>query len=236
MQFDNELLEGTLLRREQRFVADVALSSGEEISVHCANQGSLKSCSEPGSKVLVSPISNPRIKYQHQLEVIYSGETPVAVHAGRPAGIIAEAITQGRIPELAGYATLKRDNNRNRKTRIDLICQGNALRTCYLKIETVTLAEDGRAYFPDTRYPKPEQVMQDLTDLVREGNRVMFIFVVQRSDVEGFRLADRIDPTFAEAFRDAVARGVEAVCYKTEVSPEGIQLDRAIEVQLNEKG
>jgi sugar fermentation stimulation protein A len=235
MQFETTLIEGTLLRRDQRFVADIALKSGEEVSVHCANQGSLRSCNEPGSKVLLSELKSPRIKFRHQLEVIYSGTTPVGIHAGRPAGVVAEAIAQGQIPELAGYATLKRDNRKYKKTRTDLVVQGNTLRTCFLKVETVTMAEDGKAYFPDARYPNSQEIMQDLTDLVREGHRVMFVFVVQRADVETFRLADRIDSEFTAHFRDAVARGVETVCYRSHVSSEGISLDCPVPVDLSEE-
>src|SRR5688572_23714219 len=47
LRFEQPLLEGTLIRRK-RFIADVKLRSGEEITAHCANPGSMLGCSEPG--------------------------------------------------------------------------------------------------------------------------------------------------------------------------------------------
>lgn len=234
MRFEEPLIEGTLIRRERKFVADVLLSNGEELSVHCANPGSLMGCAEPGSKVLVSKQDNPRIKFTHQLEIIYAGRTPVAIHAGRPAAVVAEAISEGRIMELAGYAELRRDTSQNRRCRIDLIVKGNGLRPCYMRIENVTLGEDGVAYFPDTEYKDSANIMSELTNLVREGNRVMFMFVAQRADVERFKLADHIDPEFTQVFRDAVARGVETTCYRSKVTRRGIELDQRIEMDLSE--
>ena len=118
--------------------------------------------------------------------------------------------------------------------RIDYLVKGNGLRTCYMKVENVTLGEDGTAYFPDARFENAAAMMSELTNLVREGNRVMFMFVAQRADVERFRLADHIDPEFCQVFRDAVARGVETMCYRAKVTRKGIELDRKLEVDLEE--
>lgn len=234
MRFEEPLIEGTLLRRERKFVADVLLNDGQEVSVHLANAGSLLGCAEPGSKVLLSVHDNPRIKFKHQLEIVYAGRTPVAIHAGRPAAVLAEAIAQGKVPELAGYAALRRDGNRNRRFRLDLVVDGNGLRTCYMRIENVTLAQEGVAYFPDTHVENGAALMSELTNLVREGNRVLFVFLAQRNDVQSFRLADAIDPEFCQVFRDAVARGVETCAYRSKVTRRGIELDCKLDVELGD--
>ena len=39
MRFPDALLPGTLIKRYKRFLADVTLESGEEITAHCANPG-----------------------------------------------------------------------------------------------------------------------------------------------------------------------------------------------------
>ena len=59
----------------------------------------------------------------------------------------------------------------------------------------------------------------------------MFL-LVQRSDAEWFRPADHIDPDNALAFRDAVARGVEVLCYRAKVTRRGIELDKKLPVDL----
>ncbi|MEE8409956.1 MAG: DNA/RNA nuclease SfsA [Myxococcota bacterium] len=234
MRFDQPLIEGTLLKRYKRFLADVRLNNGSKITAHCANPGSMMGCSEPGSKVLLSVHDDPRRKFMHQLEIIYAGRTPVGVHTGRPNAVVAEAIEAGKVSELAGYATLRREVQVGRNCRIDLLLKGNGLRPCYVEVKNVTLAQDGVAYFPDAVTTRGVKHMVELTDLVREGNRAMVIFLAQRADVNQFRLADHIDPDFGQALRDAAARGVEVICYRAKVTRRGIALDTLLEVDLSE--
>jgi len=234
VRFEQTLIEGTLISRDKRFSAAVKLNNGEEIQAHCANAGSLIGCSEPGSKVLLSKHESAHSRYSHHLEIVYSGRTPVAIHAGRQAAVIAEAVTDARIPELAGYASLRRDTRGNRETRMDLVIEGNALRPCYMKIENVTCVEEGTSLFPDIVIDEGQQVMTDLTNLVREGNRAMIMLLVQRADAERFKLADKVDAEFTQAFRDAAARGVEVVCYRSRVTKRGIELDVPLPMDLAE--
>lgn len=41
MQFPSPLLEGVLVKRYKRFLADIQLSTGEFITAHCPNSGAL---------------------------------------------------------------------------------------------------------------------------------------------------------------------------------------------------
>ncbi|MEZ4273335.1 MAG: DNA/RNA nuclease SfsA [Myxococcota bacterium] len=234
MRFEQSLIEGTLLRRQKKFAADVKLNSGEEVTVHCAHPGSLSGCLEPGNKVLVSVQESAKSKFKHHLEIIYTGRTPVAIHSGRQATIVAEALGEAKILELAGYAKLRREAKGARNTRIDLVVEGNGLRACYMKIETVTLVQDGVSYFPDVVWEQGPEAMQDLTNLVREGHRAMIMFLITRADVERFRIAEHIDPDFVQAFRDAVARGVEPVAYRAKVSRRTVELDAPVTIDLSE--
>jgi len=235
MQFNQPLLEGTLLRRYNRFLADVKLNSGEEITAHCANTGSLLGCSEPGSKVLLSLISNPKRKFRHQVEIIYAGKIPVGVHNGRPSTLVAEALAQGKLAELAGYATLRRDAAYGRKGhRIDLLLEGNGLRSCYIRTKAVTHAHNGTAYFPDGPAHDELEDLTVLTDIVREGCRSLLFFVVNRADGEIFKPGDHLDGTYTEAFRDAHARGVEILCYRAKVSKQIMELDTRLPVDLKD--
>lgn len=234
MRFEQPLIEGTLIRRYKRFLADVRLDNGDEITVHCANPGSMMGCSDPGSKVLVSVHEDPRRKFKHQLEIIYAGRTPVGIHTGRPGAVVAEAIKDGRIPELAGYDSLKQNLRYSRSTRVDLLMTGNGLRPCHVIVKNVTLAYEGVAYYPDATCTDEIETLNDLTNIVREGNRAMLIFVAQRSDVGWFRPADHIDPDYSQAFRDTLARGVEVACYRAKVTRRGIELEQQLAVDLGE--
>lgn len=234
MRFDQPLVVGTLKARNKKFVAEVELDNGEAITARCANPGSMLGVYEPGSKALLSVHDDPRRKFKHQLEIIYAGRTAVGVHTGRPIHIVTEALQQGLIPELAGYAKMRRDVPFNRDSKISILLEGNGLRPCYVEVLNVTLADEKTAFFPDA----PDDIMIDrmveLTDLVREGNRAMIIYLAQRLDVERFRPADHIDPEFGQAYRDAVARGVETLGFRANVSREAIEFDERLIMDLDE--
>ncbi len=232
MRFEQPLIEGTLLRRRQKFQADIKLRTGDEITAHCAHSGNMTGCSDPGSRVLVSVHEDPRRRFKHQVEIVYAGRTPIGIHAGRPGDVLFEAMVQGKIQDLAGYAQLRRGVRPRKLNHVDLLLEGNGLRPCHISTKSVTLALDRVAYFPDAILSRAPQELSELTDLVREGSRAVLFLLVQRADVEGFRPADHIDPEFGQAFRDAVARGVEVLCYRAKIGRKGIELDRKLNVDL----
>ena len=233
MKFEQPLVEGKLIRRYNRFLAEVRLGNGEQITAHCANPGSMEGVAEPGSKVLLSVKRDSKTKFEHHLEIIYSGRIPVGIHTGRPISIIGEALCRGQIQELAGYANLRRQKRSKSKNRVDLILEGNSLRPCHIIVENVTMATEEACYFPDSRYAEGIDTGYHLTNLIREGNRAMIIFVAQRGDVNTLKFSDRIDGEYTQAFRDTVARGVEILAFKTKVNRKGIELSERLEISLN---
>ena len=51
MKFKQRLIQGTLIKRYKRFLADVELEDGLVVTAHSANTGSMTGCSTPCSKV-----------------------------------------------------------------------------------------------------------------------------------------------------------------------------------------
>ncbi len=232
LRFEQSLLEGTLLRRTRRFRADVKLRNGEHIIAHCANPGSMIGCSEPGSRVLLSVKEDVRRQHKHQMEIIYAGRVAVGIHSGRPVSVLIESIMQGKISEVAGYATIRRQVAVPRDNCVDVKLSGNGLRTCQIVAKSVTLAYEKVAYYPDAVGPNALAELTELTDMVREGHRAVIFLLAQRSDVDWVRPADHIDPEYGQAFRDAVQRGVEVVAYRAKVTRKGIELDKKCPVDL----
>ncbi len=222
------LVRATLIRRYKRFLADAALSSGEVVTAHCPNSGSMLSVDAPGSEVWLSRNDKPDRKLRYTWELVRVGETLVGINTARPNGVVAAAIAGGAIPELAGYDRLRREIRYGGNCRIDLLLEKAGRPPCYVEVKNVTLkrdpAPDAPVEFPDAVTLRGRKHLAALAEVVRAGGRAVVFFLVQRGDGCGFAIASDIDPAYAETHRAAVDRGVEALCYRCHVTTTGIRL------------
>jgi len=97
MNFHAPLLKGRLIKRYKRFMADVELETGETVTAHCANSGSMLSVNEPGAEVWLSPAQNPDRKLKFTWEMIRIGRSLVGINTSHPNALVAEAIEAGKI-------------------------------------------------------------------------------------------------------------------------------------------
>ncbi len=231
MRFSEPLIPGRLLRRYKRFLADIALESGEEVVAHCANPGSMLGLAEPGMAVWLSRSDNPARKLRYSWELVDADGGLVGINTSRPNGIVAEAIEAERIPELAGYGTTRREVRYGKNSRIDLLLEEDGRPPCYVEVKNVTLRRHtATAEFPDSVTQRGAKHLEELAGVARDGGRAVMFFLVQRGDCERLELAADIDPAYAQAFGAAVNAGVEALCYSCKVGPEAIELDRGLAV------
>lgn len=225
MRFTNPLIHGRLIRRYKRFLADVELPNGREITAHCPNPGSMLGLSAPGSTVWLSPADNPQRKLKYTWELIESDGTLVGINTGHPNAILEEAIIAGRVPELASYGELRREVRYGTNSRIDILLEDRGRPACYVEVKNVHLMrQQGVAEFPDSVTKRGAKHLEELAREVACGRRAVMIYLVQRDDCRHFSLAADIDPAYQRAFKGALERGVEALCYDCKVSPEGIDL------------
>jgi sugar fermentation stimulation protein A len=225
MRFEAPLLRGTLIRRYKRFLADVVLEDGREVTAHCPNPGAMLGLTAPGSTVWLSPASNPSRKLKYTWEMIEAGGTVVGINTGRPNALGEEAILAGRVPGLEGYARLRREVKYGRNSRIDILLEDDSRPPCHVEIKNVHFVrEAGVAEFPDSVTARGAKHLDELTDVVAAGGRGVMLFVVQRGDCRSLRIAGDIDPVYAAAFARARAAGVEALGHGCKTGLEGIEL------------
>lgn len=205
MRFPDPLIRGALIQRYKRFLADVELDTGEVVTAHCANSGSMMGLTEPGSEVWLSPARNPDRKLRYSWEMIRVGNGLVGVHTAHPNRIVEEAVRAGRIDELAGYDNVRREVRYGKNSRIDLLLEGGGRPPCYVEIKSVTLRRERRAEFPDAVTARGTKHLGELSDVVAGGGRAVMLYLIQREDCQAFSVAGDIDPAYAEAF--ARARG-----------------------------
>jgi len=218
-----QLIPGTLVLRYKRFLADVVLEDGSTITVHCPNSGSMKGCATPGSRVYISRSSNPDRKYPFTWELVEADGFWAGINTGLPNYLVREAIENGTARELQGYDTIRPEVAYGERSRIDLLLESPGQR-CYVEVKNVTLVEDDRALFPDAVTIRGQKHLNELMRVVREGDRGVIFFTVQRGDGQSVSPADAIDPEYGRLLRLAMRNGVEALAYRAVVTPEEILL------------
>ena len=233
MKFHAPLVKGTLVKRYKRFMADVTLEDGSTVTAHCANSGSMLSVNEPGAEVWISPAANPDRKLKWTWELIRIGKTLVGINTALPNAIVAEAIEKGKIPELAGYESLRREVKYGKNSRIDILLEDPEKGLCYVEIKNVTMRrdlKDGPLEFPDGVTSRGAKHLVELADMVAEGHRAVMLYLVQRGDGDRFEIAGDIDPAYAEGLAEARGKGIEVLCYRCKVTSKDIAVSEPVPV------
>lgn len=227
-----DLIPGRLIKRYKRFLADIELSDGSMVTAHCPNSGSMLGCNLPGSPVLLSKSPNLNRKLAYTWELLQVNGYWVGLNTMLPNRLAEESILGGTIAELQGYPNLRREvSYGSERSRIDILLEGDQGR-CYVEVKNVTLVEGDLALFPDAVTTRGQKHLRELMEVVRNGDRGVLLFTVQRGDGNAVAPADRIDPEYGRLLREAVANGVEALAYRAEVTPEEIRLTKRLAVQL----
>jgi len=231
VKWPSPLAEGRLIRRYQRFLADVDLG-GSMVTAHCPNTGSMLGCADPGSRVWLSRAVNPARKLPWTWEIVEAGGTLVGIHTGRANTLVREAIESSAIPELAGYKTLRAEVRYGRESsRADFLLSGGRRKPCYVEVKNVTAAvRRGVALFPDAVSERGTRHLREMMAMVRAGHRALLVFCVQRGDVTEVRPADEIDPEYGRTLRRAMESGVEVVALRARVGVREIRLQVPIPV------
>lgn len=238
MKISAPFKEGRLIRRYKRFLADVELKTGEIITVHTPNTGSMLGCAEPGSRVWIYHNDNPKRKYPWSWELVEDLQgNLIGIHTGRVNSLVVEAITNGVVSELKDYNSIQQEKKfLNTSTRFDLLLQSeNTTPDCYVEIKNVTAKENKTAIFPDAVTERGRRHLQVLQQAVEQGFRAVMFYCIQREDVENFSPAYDIDPDYAKTLLEAVNQGVEVLAYKASVGIEEIQLKMKVPLLIKLK-
>ena len=229
------LIPATLVRRYKRFLADVVLEDGTEITAHVANPGAMTGLAAPGARVWLSKSDKVGRKLPFSWELVEAdfgtGSELVGVNTAHPNPLAGAAIAAGLIPELAGYASLRREVKYGRNSRVDFLLEDPARPPCYVEIKNVHLMRaSGLAEFPDAKTVRGAKHLDELGDMVEAGARAVMLYLIQIGSASRFKLARDIDPKYGAAFDRARARGVEALAWRCRITHEGIALEGPVPI------
>lgn len=232
MEFARPLVRGRLLRRYKRFLADVMLDDGREVTAHCPNPGAMTGLAAPGTAVWLEPTDAPgrRLAFGWRLVELPGGHW-AGIDTGTPNRIVGAALRARRIPALASYGAVRAEVRYGAASRVDFLLEGPGLPPAYVEVKNVHLRREGDwAEFPDCVTARGAKHLRELAATAGGGARAVVFYLVQRTDCVRMRLAADVDPAYAAAAATARAAGVEALAYGTTISPQGVALGPALPV------
>jgi sugar fermentation stimulation protein A len=239
MQFSDKLVTGRLVQRYKRFLADVELGDGTVVTAHCANPGAMTGLNMPGLDVWLSPNRSPTAKLDWRWELVRVDGHLIGVNTARPNAIVEEAIADDRIAELVGYADMRREVRYGENSRIDILLEDAQRPACYVEVKNVHLRRPEGAYpqaaeFPDSVTKRGAKHLVEMSNMVAIGARAVMVYLVQRGDCDHFRIAADIDPAYASGLARAREAGVEAICCVCRIETDGIEVNGALPIVLDE--
>ncbi len=237
------LYSGTLVKRYKRFFADIELDTGELITAHCPNTGPMIGVCQVGAPVQVSYNDNPKRKLRYTWEMIEVESTNpsknllqqservwVGINTALPNKLIKIALEQHLFPELGKHHTIRSEvvYGQNNRSRVDFVLTGEGGLT-YVEVKNTTWTIDDVAVFPDTETTRGQKHLQELTDLLTlpptvaaNPHRAVMLYLINRSDMTKFSPGDTTDPLYGQLLRTAVAKGLQILPCRFEVTPQSV--------------
>ena len=231
MEFSG-LVEARLLRRYKRFLADVRLPDGAELTVHCPNTGAMTGCKAEGSRVWLSRSPSATRKYPHTWELVEAPSGMVCVHSARANAVVREALESGAISGFDDYPACRSEVSVAAGTRADMVLERGDDRVI-VEVKSVTLCrERGWGAFPDAVSSRGLKHILTLQQALGERTRSLLVFCAMHSGVRRVCIAGDIDPAYRDALGSAMAAGVEVLALACDVSPAGVHVKESVPFSL----
>lgn len=260
LKFAKPTIEGKIINRYKRFLADVKLANGEIITVHVPNSGSMKTCWEPNARVILSDFGHIKTrKLRYTLQAVEMADGWVGVNTQNPNKAIEKSIREGVFEDFREYKFVQPEVKINKESRLDLALWKenahiesfkisekrrrvilNSKNTnslfepiCFIEIKNVTLkCENNGVSFPDATTTRGQKHLRELIKLKKAGNRAIILFFVERNSAEWVTTSDNVDPEYGKLLRIAMKDGVEAIAVKAQVSEYGIEIYKKLPVKI----
>ncbi len=226
MRFQTPLVPARLIKRYKRFLADCTLETGDAITAHCANPGSMMGLAEPGTRIWLEPNDDPKKKLKFGWRLVdHENGHFTGVDTSLPNRALRAALAKKEIEPLAHYATVTPEVKYGENSRIDFLLTDPALPDAYVEVKSVTLSrQTGLAEFPDSVTARGAKHLVELANVAKAGHRAILLYLVQRTDCDRVTVAEDIDPVYAAAYASAQHAGVEVMAFSTLISPQEIKI------------
>lgn len=229
-RWPSALFEGALIRRYERFIAEVRLGH-EVVRAHCVNPGRMEGLVVPGARVWLSQAPGRHLSWTWEL-MEFEGRL-VGTNTSLPNRLVGELLQQRLLPDLADATAVRSEQVFGRNHRVDFLLERpNGLH--YLEVKNCHLVYPDRCgYFPDSVSERATAHVEALTRLVKKGLGATVLFTVLRDDAVLVRPSALHDARFAAAVRKGVKAGLNVRAVRLVPTLEGIRFDREIPVDVS---
>jgi len=216
MKFPSNLTEAILLKRHNRFLADIVVTQTDKRIMTCLNDGSLKGCDVLGTRIWFSEHQKGSTRLVWELSEVNGGHL-VGVNKSMTTKLIVEAINAGVISELQGYANyLLNEDAQGLSAYLEL---RSPKENCFVYAQDVTFCDEiGRGFFPEDIDLRAAEDLRALIRMVNEGDRAVLFLCVKNTGVQKVFTPRHIDSQYHALLKDAVDMGVEVYAYRTDIS------------------
>lgn len=234
MEFSSALIQGKLIKRYKRFLADVELPNGEVVIAHCPNTGAMTGCAEPGYQVWLRFSNDPKRKLAYSWELAQNHQNDwIGINTHNANTIVNEALEQSKLKPFKGYTTHKREVKYGEEaSRIDFLLQGENLVDHYVEVKSVTLMENNQGFFPDAKTTRGAKHLRELSYMVKHGAQASLLFCVQHTGIKSVSIARHIDPEYYQLIKLAIQDGVQILAFDCLIDEEKIVLNQQLPFEL----
>ena len=238
IEFD-PLIEGVLIKRYKRFLADIKLESGEIVTAHCANTGPMKGLLTERAKVRISVSPSPKRKLPFTLEQISvlgtnNNEVWVGINTLFANKLIKKVIEKDLLREKIGEIEIIKSEvpyGKDKKSRIDFFLTPKSSnpdnRNIYIEVKNTTWITKDIALFPDTVTKRGQKHLMELKELIPRSKSVL-VPCITREDANFFAPGDEADPLYGKLFRESLTAGMiiipcSFIFYRDHITWNGIK-------------
>ena len=164
------------------------------------------------------------------MELIKSRKSLVGVNTHMANKIVKHGLENNLIKELRNNNLIKSEVFFNKETRFDFLLEKENQKY-FVEVKNVTLFRDkNTAEFPDAVTSRGAKHLKSLIDAKKQGFKSYLLFLIQIQDMEYFKIAKDIDPTYYENYIIAKKAGVKFLAYRANISKNKITIEKKIKI------
>jgi sugar fermentation stimulation protein A len=222
-RYDDPLVAGRLVERQNRFVLTVAID-GAERDVFLDETGRLTTVLVDDATVHCLPADDPDRSTDYTAVAVDTGDVVASVRAAMANDLFVAALEGGHLPFFDDATVARREPPLPDHGRTDVLLDRDG-RDHYVEVKAVTHVEDGTGKFPDAPSDRAVRHLEGLQALAESGTPASVVFVCQRPDAAVVRPFPEIDPDFADALDAATTAGVTAHAMSLQIDPPVFELN-----------